>query len=286
MISPEPGAATPARRARRIAHVAANYVRGTASLADLGRLLRVRLSLTPAGPLLAPRSGEAVVNLRGVGPIVVRNRTSDVFVVSELLDGDSYDGLALHAPGDVRLVLDLGANTGIVTRWLLAHFPEARVIAVEPDPATCAALRRNLAGQERATVVEAGVGSASGRATMAGDSGAIGRRVEPAQAGSIEVLTVPDLLARAGVDAAAPIDVLKCDVEGAERDLFADCRTWIGRVRTLAVETHDGYTIAGVAADLAAAGVQFEIREHVVHAEFGNEVGVLALRDDGAPRYQ
>lgn len=262
-------------RAARIAHVAANYVRGTASLADLGRLLRVRLSLTPAGPLLAPRGGEAVVDLRGVGRVVVRNGTSDVFVVSELLDGDSYDGLARHAPADVRLVLDLGANTGIVTRWLLARFPAARVIAVEPDPSTCAALRRNLSGQARATVIEAGVGGASGRATMTGDGGAIGRRVDISEAGSVEVLTVPDLLERAGVDQATPVDVLKCDVEGAERDLFAHARGWIGRVGTLAVETHDGYTIAGVAADLAAAGAPFEIREHVVHAAFGNEVGVL-----------
>jgi FkbM family methyltransferase len=268
-----------ASRAARIAHVAANYARGTASLADLGRLLRVRLSLTPAGPLLAPRSGEAVVNLRGVGRVVVRNGTSDVFVVSELLDGDSYDGLALHAPADVRLVLDLGANTGIVTRWLLARFPEARVIAVEPDPATCAALRRNLAGQERATVIEAGVGGSSGRATMAGDSGAIGRRVEASEAGAIEVLTVPELLARADVDEAAPIDVLKCDVEGAERDLFAHSSGWIGRVRALAIETHDGYTIAGVAADLAAAGAPLEIREHAVRSQFGNEVGVLVRRE-------
>ena len=103
-----------------------NYRRGTASLADLGRLLRVRLSLTPVGRAVAPRSGEGVVNLRGVGPVIVRNGTSDVFVVSELLDGDSYDGLLLHAPADAQLVLDLGANTGIVTRWLLAQFPRRR----------------------------------------------------------------------------------------------------------------------------------------------------------------
>jgi len=269
------------RRARRIAHVAANYRRGTASVTDLVQLLRVRLSLTPAGRIVAPRSGEAIVRLRGVGPVIVRNGTSDAFVVSELLDGDSYDGLELHAPADAKVVLDLGANTGIVTRWLLHRFGEAQVIAVEPDPATAEVLRRNLANQRRATVIEAGIGAESGRASMTGNGAAIGRRVEAGGAGDVELLTVPDVLERAGVDGDAAIDVLKCDVEGAERALFAHCAPWIGRVRTLAVETHDGYTVADVSAATAAAGAPLEVREHVVYAEFGNEVGVL-LRPEGA----
>jgi FkbM family methyltransferase len=252
-----------------------NYRRGTASLADLGRLLRVRLSLTPAGRAVAPRGGEGIVNLRGVGPVIVRNRTSDVFVVSELLDGDSYDGLLSHAPAEVGLVLDLGANTGIVTRWLLARFAHAQVIAVEPDPETCAVLRRNLATQARATVVEAGVGGSSGRASMSGTSGAIGRRIDLAETGSIEVLTVPEVLARAGIGDGTTIDIVKCDVEGAERELFGTCADWIGRVRALAVETHDGYTIAEVVADIAAAGSLFETRNHVAYAEFRTEVGIL-----------
>jgi FkbM family methyltransferase len=264
-----------ARRAKRIARVVLNDRRGTASLGDFGRLLRVRLSQAPGGRRLAPSSGEAIVNLRGVGPVIVRNGTSDVFVVSELLDGDSYDGLLRHAPAEAGLILDLGANTGIVTRWLLARFPAAQVIAVEPDPETCAALRRNLTGQPRATVVEAGIGGSSGRADMSGSSGAIGRRIDVTETGSIAVLTVPELLARAGVDEAATIDVVKCDIEGAERELFAGSGAWIGRVRALAVETHDGYTIADVVRDTAAAGAHLETREHVAYAQFRTEVGIL-----------
>ncbi len=222
------------------------------------------------------------MRLRGVGPVIVRNGTSDAFVVSELLDGSSYDGLERHAPADARLVLDLGANTGIVTRWLLHRFPAARVIAVEPDPDTAAVLRRNLANQLRATVIEAGIGATAGRAGMAGDGGAIGRRVELAAEGAVEVLTVPDAPARAGIDTPAPQSTSsKCDVEGAERALFAGCAPSIGRVGTLAVETHDGYAVADVVAAAAAAGAPLEVREHVVYAEFGNEVGVL-VRPEGA----
>jgi FkbM family methyltransferase len=240
------------------------------------QLFRVRLSAMPVARALAPRSGEALVNIKGVGPVIVRNGSSDVFVVSELLDGDSYDGVPRHAPADVRLVLDLGANTGIVTRWLLARFPQAQVIAVEPDPETCAVLRRNVAGQPRAIVVEAGIGSESGHASMTGDGDAIGRRVEVGETGPVEILSIPDLLERAGIADDAPIDVLKCDIEGAERALFAGCGPWIGRVRMLAVETHDGYTVHDVAAAVTAAGGRLHLRELQRYPAFGNEVGVLA----------
>ena len=57
-------------------------------------------------------------------------------------------------------------------------------------------------------------------------------------------------------------------------------------MRALAVETHDGYTIAEVVADLAAAGSRFETREHVAYAEFRTEVrvGILVRRGTAAPR--
>ena len=70
--------------------------------------------------------------------------------------------------------------------------------------------------------------------------------------------------------------MLKCDVEGAERALFADCAAWIGRVRTLAVETHDGYTVVDAANAVAGAGLDLALRELQAYPEFGNEVGVFA----------
>jgi hypothetical protein len=52
-------------------------------------------------------------------------------------------------------------------------------------------------------------------------------------------------------------------------------------VHAAAIETHGGSTVADVAAAVAAAGVPLEVRERVVDAEFGNEVGVL-VRPEGA----
>ena len=40
-------------------------------------------------------------------------------------------------------------------------------------------------------------------------------------------MTLPMALAQCGCD--APIDILKMDIEGAERQVLADCASWLGR---------------------------------------------------------
>src|SRR5690349_15408454 len=45
--------------------------------------------------------------------------------------------------GDVPLIIDGGANVGLATRWFAAHFPEAKIAAIEPHPANFEMLKRN-----------------------------------------------------------------------------------------------------------------------------------------------
>ena len=51
--------------------------------------------------------------------------------------------------------------------------------------------------------------------------------------------TLPDILTAAGV--VGPVDLLKCDIEGSERELFADPERWIGRVKHVLIELHLPY---------------------------------------------
>ena len=51
---------------------------------------------------------------------------------------------------------------------------------------------------------------------------------------------------------------MKCDIEGAERELFARCRPWIHRVRNLLIEIHGDYTADVLLKDLIANGAFFD----------------------------
>ena len=66
------------------------------------------------------------------------------------------------------------------------------------------------------------------------------------------------------------VDLLKIDVEGAERSLFADAELWLQRVRAIAIEFHDD-TRAASRFDDVMGGEDFELRDDVGHT-------VLAVR--------
>jgi len=65
------------------------------------------------------------------------------------------------------------------------------------------------------------------------------------------------------------IDLLKCDIEGSEIELFADCRDWIHRVKALLVETHAPYTVQQLYAALRANGWNFNVIHERPTEDFG-----------------
>ena len=87
-----------------------------------------------------------------------------------------------------------------------------------------------------------------------------------------DVLTMNDLLDAHFKDQF--IDLLKCDIEGAESELFKDCGSWISRVGALVVELHPPYSSSQFQSDLKNSGAAFTIIR-----EFADkECPVLLLR--------
>lgn len=51
-------------------------------------------------------------------------------------------------------------------------------------------------------------------------------------------ITVEELMREHGLES---IDLLKVDIEGAEKEIFEKCSPWIDRVRAIAVEVHERF---------------------------------------------
>ena len=77
----------------------------------------------------------------------------------------------------------------------------------------------------------------------------------PATGETVPCVSIPSLLAKAKWDR---IDLMKCDVEGTEKELFADCAAWIHKVKHLIVETHPPYTPENLFADLKKVGWEYK----------------------------
>jgi FkbM family methyltransferase len=262
-------------RVRYLAREVRTYARETRTPADFVRLMRIRLSQSKVGPLVCRRPIASDIDLpRFGGPIRLRSHTTDISVLSEVLVCHAYDTVPDHAGEEVASVVDLGANIGLTARWMAARWPDSSIVCVEPEPGNAALLRRNVEPLNGSVhVVEACVGAEERRVGLASTSGEHGFAMTDGETGlMVDVVTMERVLQ--GLPA-GEIDILKCDIEGAERELFASCRPWIGRVRVAVVECHNGFRGDELVALLEANGGRFDVLHNEVDPGYGLETVTL-----------
>jgi FkbM family methyltransferase len=200
------------------------------------------------------------VRLRRFGgrPLHLRAGTADVAVVRNLAVTEPHLPPDDFVPGEVALVWDLGAHIGVAAVDYAVRWPGARVVAVELEPANAALCRRNLASfGERCEVIEQAVWPEDGTVTIAGaetdvDTNAFAVAENGAGAREVPSISLTTLLERAGDG--ATVDLVKLDVEGAEKRILRESTGWAQRVRTMLVEVHGDYTAEACEADLRALG--------------------------------
>ena len=143
-----------------------------------------------------------------------------------------YD--AILASGGKPLIVDLGANIGLASAYFHRLYPDATIVAVEPDAGNCAVARDNL--PPGAILMEAAISSVPGRASLRATGRNCGFQVEPGEVGDIAMVTMADVLAKA--PDATPF-LIKIDIEGYEEDLFAANLDWLDAFPVLLIELHD-----------------------------------------------
>lgn len=140
----------------------------------------------------------------------------------------------LVGAGEAPLILDLGANIGLVSSYFHQIYPEARIVAVEPDEGNCELARQNL--PDRSTLLKSAISSKAGHANLVDTGRNCGFRVEPTSDGGVNMITVPAILEE--FREARPF-LIKIDIEGFEEDLFSSNLEWIDKFPILVIELHD-----------------------------------------------
>lgn len=146
-----------------------------------------------------------------------------------------------HHP--VHSILDLGANIGLSALDFHQRFPTATIIAVEPDPENFALLQRNTAGIAAIIPVQAAAWTHDGTIQLSDPGiGAWGYQVSdqpsPETTRPVTAVSIPTLLARLPNQRC---DLMKVDVEGAEKELFENSAGWIDQINAVAIELHDRF---------------------------------------------
>ena len=181
----------------------------------------------------SPRPARVSSPLTG-GEVQVRPGTADMAIYDQIV-------LQPYLPRDRNYVtiIDCGANIGLTARYWKAACSDATVVAVEPDKANFDLLVTTTAGLANVHCVQAGIWPSSGKLQLEREKlGSSGFRTHATGGpGEIDAVTMPELMARFGIER---LSLLKVDIEGAEKELFSgpDLQ-WIDRVEAIAIELHD-----------------------------------------------
>ena len=207
-------------------------------------------SILLRGVLPRDANGVVTINTR-LGSISLRPSDSDMHVLHQVFVEKCYNlnifpqmkriqsaYQAIQRAGVNPVIIDAGANIGASSIWFSKLFPKAKIVAVEPDPQNAELCRRNTEQFENVTVVEAAIGSVSGKVTLElSTGGSWGTMTKRGEGGDVRVVTVKELLAEAG--ASSKLFIIKIDIEGFEKDLFSSETSWLSEAEVVVIELHD-----------------------------------------------
>lgn len=170
----------------------------------------------------------------------LRAGTSDVEVYKKVFVDAEYQLPFEKSP---RTIIDLGANIGLASVFYALAFPSADILAVEPSQDNFELLLRNIANFKNVKAVQAAAWSEDGSVNLVDPGfGPWGMQVKAAsptqQEAKVLAFTVPSLMHRHGME---HLDLLKVDIEGAEKEVFESSSAWIGQVGAVVAELHDRY---------------------------------------------
>ncbi|MEQ1751190.1 MAG: FkbM family methyltransferase [Prosthecobacter sp.] len=137
------------------------------------------------------------------------------------------------------VIVDVGANIGLTAAYFSEHFPDAKIIAIEPENSNFDRLCRNTGKYKNITAIKAALWHRDAPVNLANpnDTSVSFCCVDTDDSiGQIQGITVPELMRRCGL---SEIDFLKLDIEGAELELFKGDTTWLPAVRLIGIEFHE-----------------------------------------------
>jgi FkbM family methyltransferase len=193
----------------------------------------------------------------------VRPGTSDMMAVHEVLLKEEYK---LPERFRAKFIVDLGASIGDSAMYFASRYPKARIVAVEMEESNFALLEKNIAGNKQIACIKAAAWYKKTKLKIVNKAenckwafrvGEMKRGFETN--GPVETVTVMEIMRRFEEK---EIDILKVDIEGAEKELFtANYSEWLPKTKVIMIELHDMFVPGSREAFEKALGrYNFEIK--------------------------
>jgi FkbM family methyltransferase len=176
-------------------------------------------------------------------PIYLRRKTSDIPTFNQIFTNKDYEIDLEFYP---QVIIDAGANIGLSAIYFTNKYPESKVICIEPEKSNFDVLLRNIEKYKNIStlknalsnqpkqiinVIDNGWGN-WGFMTESEDTSKTKKIVD-----SVKTITIDEIINNNNIKV---IDLLKIDIEGAEKELFeSNYENWLPYVRCLIIELQD-----------------------------------------------
>jgi len=170
--------------------------------------------------------------------LFLRKDTKDYETLEEIFIDNIYN---LPFPIQPKNIIDAGANIGLASRFFKLKYPDASIVLIEIDKKNLKMISKNLGSYNDICVLDNALYNKKAYFKVEDPFNAsnsfVVTEVSKEDPYDIEAITIPEILEQQQWNT---IDILKIDIEGAEKQLFSsNYGSWLPKVKIIMIETHD-----------------------------------------------
>lgn len=177
-------------------------------------------------------------------PITLRGIKNDILVFYEIFVLEDY---RLKLDFTPTLIIDGGANIGLTTIFYKNKFPDAQIIAIEPDKSNFELLQKNVRHYPNVVNINAALWHKLSFVKIVdkyghGKSGLVTEEINrelngDSQNDTLKTITLDEIVRDHKIQ---KIDILKLDIETSEKFLFSEnYLNWLSITKVIIIELHD-----------------------------------------------
>ncbi len=168
----------------------------------------------------------------------LRPLTTDIKVFREIFLYGAYSFEMNLSPS---IIIDAGANIGLSSIFFAQRYPEATIYSIEPETSNFACLQKNIQGYTNITGLHTALWHRDAKLKIQDQQeNHWAFRVEECEKGEPESFPAISLTSLMQCYQIEKIDLLKMDIEGAEREVFSENYDyWLSRTKLIVIELHD-----------------------------------------------
>ncbi len=170
--------------------------------------------------------------------VFLRKNTKDLETFEEIFFTNLYNTPLNFEP---LSIIDAGANVGLASLFFKMKYPKSSVFAIEIEKNNAEMILKNTNGLTDFELALKALSNKKSYYKVVDPYNATNsfqmKEVEAEEDSDIESITLDEIL---GLKKWDTIDILKIDIEGAEKELFEkNYENWLPKVKVIMVETHD-----------------------------------------------